>query len=268
MCPLGCQGGVRREGCPTSCAQASPEKTRKYGTCSINVPILRGSPHPQRVPRLPWCSTPRLRSVLHAHTRVHPSLARARYPIVCIRLSRRASAAPPALPALLYQSLQLASPAAAPAPTAALIACASVPPGSSKLPVTQHQPAGPAAARPARAAQGGRRWALASGWEAPAGGHTRLAHAAGGKGRLICLYSRDARRILIALSKEDQPMRRVVVQTWVSLIILSSIAFLGCRSHSADEVRTSRASLPSRIHPTSRLVASMTSSSLHIATSV
>ena len=35
-------------------------------------------------------------------------------------------------------------------------------------------------------------------------------------------------------------MRRVVVQTWVSLIILSSIAFLGCRSHSADEVRTSR----------------------------
>ena len=45
-----------REGCPASCA------------------------HPQRVPLLPWCSTPRLRSVLHTHTRVHPSLARLAVP--------------------------------------------------------------------------------------------------------------------------------------------------------------------------------------------
>jgi hypothetical protein len=44
--------------------------------------------------------------VLHAHTRVHPSLARARCPIVCPRLSRRPSVAPPALQARLYPSLQ------------------------------------------------------------------------------------------------------------------------------------------------------------------
>ena len=53
--------------------------------------------HPQRVPRLPVCRIPCLGSVLHARTRVHQSLARARCPIVCTRLSRRPSAAPPAL---------------------------------------------------------------------------------------------------------------------------------------------------------------------------
>jgi hypothetical protein len=45
-------------------------------------------------------------STLHARTRVHASLTRARRPIVCTHLSRRPSAAPPGLQALLYQSLQ------------------------------------------------------------------------------------------------------------------------------------------------------------------
>ena len=62
--------------------------------------------HPQGVPRLRVCRIPSLGSVLHARMRVHPSLARARCLIVCTNLSRRPPAAPPALQALLYQSLQ------------------------------------------------------------------------------------------------------------------------------------------------------------------
>src|SRR4030095_9372369 len=61
---------------------------------------------PQRVSRLLVCHTPCLGSVLHARTRVHQSLVRARCPIVCTRLSRRPSAALTALQELLYQSLQ------------------------------------------------------------------------------------------------------------------------------------------------------------------
>ena len=72
--------------------------------------------HPQGVPRLLVCRTPYLGSVLHARMRVHQSLARARCPIVCTSLSRRPSAAPPALQELLDQPLQ----------AAALIAFASV----------------------------------------------------------------------------------------------------------------------------------------------
>ena len=54
--------------------------------------------HPQPIPRFPWWSPSRLRGVLHAYTRVHPSL-------LCTLSqlspsSRGPSAAPPALPAL------------------------------------------------------------------------------------------------------------------------------------------------------------------------
>jgi len=65
--------------------------------------------HPQGVPRLLVCRTPYLGSVLHARMRVHQSLARARCPIVCTSLSRRPSAAPPALQELLDQPLQAAA---------------------------------------------------------------------------------------------------------------------------------------------------------------
>jgi len=73
-----------RHGCPVSC------------------------PHPQRVPLLLACRTPCLGSVLHAHTRVNQSLARARCPIVCTSLSHHPSAALTALQELLHQSLKAA----------------------------------------------------------------------------------------------------------------------------------------------------------------
>jgi hypothetical protein len=59
--------------------------------------------------------------MLHAHTRVHPVSRSARCPSVCTRLSSRPAAAPPALQALVYQSLHAARIAfeSAPAPAAA-----------------------------------------------------------------------------------------------------------------------------------------------------
>ena len=63
------------------------------------------SAYPHRALLLPVCRIPCLGSVLHARTRVHQSLARARCLIVCISLSRRSSAAPTALQEILPQAL-------------------------------------------------------------------------------------------------------------------------------------------------------------------
>src|SRR5262249_5136192 len=61
---------------------------------------------PHRALLLPVCRIPCLGSVLHARTRVHQSLAKARGPIVCISLSRRPSAVPTALQGILPQALK------------------------------------------------------------------------------------------------------------------------------------------------------------------
>jgi hypothetical protein len=101
-------------------------------------------------------------STLHARTRGHAALTRARCPIVCTHLSRRPSAAPPGLQALLYQSLQCRLLAF----FSRLIAFASVPPAApTALPAHHPSRAGPAAAVwwPALAAPGGRHCALVSG---------------------------------------------------------------------------------------------------------
>jgi hypothetical protein len=97
-------------------------------------------------------------STLHARTHVHASLTRVHCSLVCPHRSRRPSAAPLGLQALLYQSLQRR-----------LIAFASVPPAApTALPAQPPSRAGPAATvwRPALAAPGGRHGARVS-WERP-----------------------------------------------------------------------------------------------------
>ena len=127
-------------------------------SCVLRAPPARpAAPVVQQPLAFAACST------LHARTRVHASLTRARCPIVCTHLSRRPSAAPPGLQALLYQSLQQ-SPF-----FSRLIAFESVPPAApTALPAHHPSRAGPAAAvwRPALAAPGGRHWALVS-WGRP-----------------------------------------------------------------------------------------------------
>jgi hypothetical protein len=129
--------------------------------------------HPQGVPRLRVCRIPSLGSVLHARMRVHPSLARARCLIVCTNLSRRPPAAPPALQALLYQSLQRRS--------AILPEQPQQQPQRRRLPV----PRLPSCPCPAARAGCCRGAARGGGWQA-AGGQR---HAGGGKDRLFYLYS-------------------------------------------------------------------------------
>ena len=104
----------------------------------------------------PYAVTPRHGSVRHACTHVHPSLARARCPIVCTRLSRRPSSAPPALQAFLYQSLQRLNQSPPGSPN-----------GASCL--APHTRPPPQARRPARAAQGWRRWRIGAAGGAPGG---------------------------------------------------------------------------------------------------
>jgi len=72
----------------------------------VGKPGRPASASPQRAPLWPVCRIPCRGSVLHARTRVHPSLARARCPIVCTRLSRRPSAAPPASQELCMRLLK------------------------------------------------------------------------------------------------------------------------------------------------------------------
>ena len=108
-------------------------------------------PPPQRVPRLPVCRPPRHGSVRHARTRVHPSLAARQCPAGALRsaasvaraFQQRSSLLQPAL--IAFDSAPMQSPPEQPQPR--------------RLPVTQHQPAGPAAVqRPALTAQGWRGW--------------------------------------------------------------------------------------------------------------
>ena len=123
-------------------------------SCVLRAPPARpAAPVVQQLLAFAACST------LHARKPVHASFTRARCPIVCTHLSRRPSAAPPGLQALLY--LQAGS-----SVLRRLIAFESVPPAAPTAPPAHHPSrAGPAAAvwRPALAAPGGRHCALVSG---------------------------------------------------------------------------------------------------------
>jgi hypothetical protein len=112
------------------------------------LPARRAAPVVQQPLAFAACST------LHARTRVHASLTRARCPIVCAHLSRRPSAAPPGLQALLYQSLQWQAHRVL---QQAHRVCISPPPVAPTAPPAHHPSrAGPAAAvwRPGRARRG------------------------------------------------------------------------------------------------------------------
>src|SRR5262249_37924386 len=141
--------------------------------------------YPQGVPRLLVCRTPCLGSVLHARTRVHQSLARARCPIVCTSLSHRPPAAPTALQELLHHFFAQSFKGSHRLESAPLGHCPSLGPRPPCRDDRQRQAAAvsrpacgvqrwPAAGALARLGSGlpvawGGRWRAAC-WEAPTGG--------------------------------------------------------------------------------------------------
>jgi hypothetical protein len=115
-------------------------------SCVLRAPPARpAAPVVQQPLAFAACST------LHARTHVHASLTRARCPIVCTHLSRRPSAAPPGLQALLYQSLQQLGSSRSSAGSSRLNQSPPPQPQRRCLPITQ-------AAQGQPPPSGGQRW--------------------------------------------------------------------------------------------------------------
>jgi hypothetical protein len=167
------------------CSGACPSGSLLLVLC---LTVSGGSPTCPRSRRLGSARSPRLilrlqspptppivGSVLHARTRVHQSLTRARCPSGCTRLSRRPSAALTALQELLHQSLKQRSSRLKPAPLAAAPAA----PAARHPAPSRSVLAGRAGCRqgwwasgvPVRRGRvpGSAGWARAGCWEAPAG---------------------------------------------------------------------------------------------------